>query len=135
MALKYVVGLAFVGSIATLLLILSCTLQFGDVPDPTYHNAYTLLNIIFYILTPIPLLVASKVSEEGGLAIDLAAFITTGLVVSSFALPIVLANRDVIQWGATWLTLGSNVVMFATIIGAFRFLHADSEFGYSSFSY
>jgi len=25
--------------------------------------------------------------------------------------------------------------MFATIIGAFRFLHADSEFGYSSFSY
>ena len=77
-----------------------------------YHNAYTLLNIIFYILTPIPLLVASKVSEEGGLAIDLAgnlllqkqetfvcisAFITTGLVVSSFALPIVLANRDVIQ--------------------------------------
>lgn len=37
-----------------------------------YHNAYTLLNIIFYFLTPIPLLVASKVSEEGGLAIDLA---------------------------------------------------------------
>jgi len=89
MALKYVVGLAFVGSIATLLLILSvfikiyfyvltaaikCTLQFGDVPDPTYHNAYTLLNIIFYILTPIPLLVASKVSEEGGLAIDLAGY-------------------------------------------------------------
>ena len=89
MALKYVVGLAFVGSIATLLLILSvfikiyfhvltaaikCTLQFGDLPDPTYHNAYTLLNIIFYILTPIPLLVASKVSEEGGLAIDLAGY-------------------------------------------------------------
>lgn len=86
MAIKYVVGLAFVGSIATLLLILSvsikisvsalsavkCTLQFGDAPDPTYHNAYTLLNIIFYILTPIPLLVASKVSEEGGLAVDLA---------------------------------------------------------------
>merc|ERR1711980_20645 len=109
MAIKYVVGLAFVGSIATLLLILSCTLQFGDAPDPDvpipYHNPYTLLNIIFYVLTPIPLLVASKISDEGGLPVDLAAFLTTGLVVSSFALPIVLANRDVIQWGATWLTL------------------------------
>ena len=53
-----------------------CTLQFGDAPDPDvpipYHNAYTLLNIIFYVLTPIPLLVASKVSDEGGLPVDLA---------------------------------------------------------------
>ena len=63
---------------------LKCTLQFGDEPDPTYHNAYTLLNIIFYILTPMPLLVASKVSEEGGLAIDLAGDFSNHVITGYF---------------------------------------------------
>lgn len=52
-----------------------------------------------------------------------------GLIVSAFALPIVLARVEVILWGACYLTLAGNVVIFLTLLGFFlTFDHDDSDY-------
>jgi Vacuolar protein sorting 55. len=52
--------------------------------------------VLFYILSPLPTLIARRYTENSGssstAAYELAIFITMGFVVSSFALPIVLAR-------------------------------------------
>jgi hypothetical protein len=49
--------------------------------------------------------------------------VTTGIVISAFALPIVLARSPylvpVISMGAMWYVLGANIVVFLTIVGFF----------------
>jgi len=150
MSLKLVVLLAFIGSISLTLLLLSCTLKFGSDPNPPTpspdgstpqpdvveeNNCWSLFVILFYVLAPIPILIARRVADEmSSVCFELATFITTGLVISSFALPIVLANRDVIEWGSCGLTIVANTVMFATVVGGFKYFGNDYEFGYSSFS-
>ena len=64
---------------------------------------------------------------------EFCIFLTTGIVVSAFALPIVLARAGgVIQWGACMLVLTGNVVMFLTIFGFFVAFGNDDGFDYSS---
>jgi hypothetical protein len=52
--------------------------------------------VLFYVLSPLPTLIARRYTENSGssgtAAYELAMFITMGFVVSSFALPIVLAR-------------------------------------------
>jgi hypothetical protein len=52
--------------------------------------------VLFYVLSPLPTLIARRYTENSGssstAAYELAIFITMGFVVSSFALPIVLAR-------------------------------------------
>lgn len=52
--------------------------------------------VLFYVLSPLPTLIARRYTESSGssstAAYELAIFITMGFVVSSFALPIVLAR-------------------------------------------
>lgn len=50
-----------------------------------------------------------------------------GIVVSSFALPIVLARVPVIQWGACYLTLAGNVVVYSTLLGYFLTFDSDDS--------
>merc|ERR1711990_1074138 len=133
------------------MLLLSCTLKFGELtppPTPTPNpddpsppspqvaeqsNCWTLFVLFFYLLAPLPILIARRVVDDlSSACFELATFVTTGLVISAFALPIVLANRDIIEWGSCGLALSGNVVMFATIVGGFRYFGADTEFGYSS---
>ena len=59
-------------------------------------------------------------------------FVTTGIVLSAFALSIVLARAGVINWGACMLVLTGNVVMFLTIFGFFVAFGNDDGFDYSS---
>ena len=52
--------------------------------------------VLFYVLSPLPTLIARRYIESSGssgtAAYELAIFVTMGFVVSSFALPIVLAR-------------------------------------------
>ena len=79
MSLKLVVLLAFIGSLALTMLLLSCTLKFGDDPTPDdpkddQNNCYTLFVLIFYVLAPIPILIARKISDElVGTCLELAS--------------------------------------------------------------
>lgn len=64
---------------------------------------------------------------------ETAIFITTGLVVSSFALPIVLArlpnDPPTIHWGACYLTLAGNLIVYITLLGFFLvFDQEDSDY-------
>lgn len=118
--------------------------------------------VLFYILAPVPTIItrcyANDIENNSNSYLELAIFITTGFVISSFALPIVLARSPVndpvvhlyayfifyyivilyqinnsliqkiiyisimdfqIQWGACYLTLAGNIIMYLTLVGFF----------------
>merc|ERR1711962_1970549 len=88
---KALVALAFTGSIGLLFLFLACAL-------PQFNNWYPFTVVVFYLLSPIPSLIAKRYTEtsrENGQCRELAWFLTTGIVVSAFALPIVLTRAPV----------------------------------------
>merc|ERR1712083_484977 len=88
--IKTLVALAFSGSIGLLFLFLACAL-------PQFNNWYPFTVVIFYLLSPIPTLIAKRHSEDSSSnpCRELAWFLTTGIVISAFALPIVLARAPV----------------------------------------
>lgn len=125
MKLAALVTLAFSASIGLMFLILACAL-------PQYNNWWPFFVIVFYMLAPIPSLIARRSSDNSGgsnPAKEMAYFLTAAIVVSAFGLPIVLARAPaatpVISWGACGLVLSGNVVTFLTILGFF--LMADSD--------
>merc|ERR1712241_823036 len=83
-------GLAFTGSIGLMFLFLACAL-------PQFDNWYPFTVIIFYLLCPIPSMLARRHSEDAASnpCRELAYFVTTGIVISAFALPIVLSRAPV----------------------------------------
>uniref|UniRef100_T1JGY5 Uncharacterized protein n=1 Tax=Strigamia maritima TaxID=126957 RepID=T1JGY5_STRMM len=99
-------------------LVLACAL-------PPY-NWWPFFVIIFYILAPIPVLISRRYVEDTGSSsacYELSLFITTGIIISAFGLPIILARSPeslpVIEWGACGLVLAGNIVVFLTILGFF----------------
>jgi len=118
--IKALVLLAFAGSIGMTFVILGCAL-------PIYGVWWPFFVVLFYILAPIPTIIARRYTDDSGSnsnpCLELAIFITMGCVVSSFALPIVLArspvDQPVIQWGACYLTLAGNIVVYSTLVGFF----------------
>nr|ACO11244.1 Leptin receptor overlapping transcript-like 1 [Caligus rogercresseyi] len=115
---KSLIALAFAGSMGFLFLLLSCAL-------PQFQNNWTPMFVIFfYVLFPLPLLIARRHSEEASALKDLSFFLMTTIAISAFALPIVLARSPdlIISGGAAALVEFANLVVFATII---RFLWVD----------
>ncbi|XP_015175539.1 PREDICTED: leptin receptor gene-related protein [Polistes dominula] len=108
------------------LVILGCAL-------PQYEVWWPFFVVLFYILAPIPTIIARRYSEDSPSSsnpcLELAIFITIGFVVSSFALPIVLARapdgNPVIQPGACYLTLAGNVIVYLTLVGFFVTFEQD----------
>lgn len=118
--------MAFAGSIGMTLVILGCAL-------PQFNVWWPFFVVLFYILSPLPTIIARRYNEHYGVsgssAYELAIFITMGFVISSFALPIVLArspeNDPVIRWGACFLTLAGNIVVYGTLVGFFMTFDSD----------
>ncbi|KAL2097758.1 hypothetical protein ACEWY4_006965 [Coilia grayii] len=121
------VGLSFSGAIGLTFLLLSCALDHYGVYWPFFV-------LIFYVLSPIPHFIARRVSDDGdsgsNACRELAYFLTSGIVVSAFGLPIVLAHKDVIQWGACGLVLAGNTVIFLTILGFFLVFGTGDDFSW-----
>ncbi|XP_014256756.1 leptin receptor gene-related protein isoform X2 [Cimex lectularius] len=104
-------------------IILACGL-------PDYKVWWPLIVVVFYMFAPLPTLLARRYTERTGTtnsSMDLAIFITMAFVVSSFALPVVLARAEAIKWGACYLTLAGNVVVYFTIIGFFVTLYQEDS--------
>lgn len=125
--MKALVILAFAGSIGMTLVILACAL-------PQYKVWWPFFVVLFYVLAPLPTILARRYTEHTGSSstcMELAMFITMGFVVSSFALPIVLARAPisgpVIDWGACYLTLAGNIVVYLTYIGFFVTLYQEDS--------
>jgi len=132
--IKGLVTLAFLASLGVMFLILACAL-------PRYNNWWPLFVLFFYVAAPIPNMCGRRVGGGGALGgrasscRDLGWFLTAVIVVSAFALPIVLckspADNPVIQPGACGLVLAGNVVTFATIFGFVYMADRGDDVGYS----
>ncbi|CAH0590303.1 unnamed protein product [Chrysodeixis includens] len=116
------VSLAFAGSIGMTFVILACAL-------PQYKQWWPFFVVLFYVLCPIPTMIARRHTEGGThmACMESAIFITMGFIVSSFALPVVLARAAVIMWGACYLTLAGNVIVYLTILGFFTIFDMDDS--------
>ncbi|XP_047446488.1 leptin receptor gene-related protein [Mugil cephalus] len=125
--IKALVGLSFSGAIGLTFLLLGCALE-------TYGVYWPLFVLIFYILSPIPTFISRRVTDDtdssSNACRELAYFLTTGIVVSAFGLPIVLARTSTIAWGACGLVMTGNAVIFLTILGFFVVFGGGDDFSW-----
>ncbi|XP_071372482.1 leptin receptor gene-related protein [Centroberyx affinis] len=124
---KALVSLSFSGALGLTFLMLGCALeQFGVY--------WPLFVLIFYVLSPIPTFIARRLSDDtdstSNACRELAYFFTTGIVVSAFGLPIVLARKQLILWGACGLVMAGNAVIFLTILGFFIVFGGGDDFSW-----
>jgi len=125
--IKALVLLAFFGSVGMTLVVLGCALpNFGP-------NWWPFFVLIFYLLAPLPTLIARRFQDDIGSSNackELALFLTAGIVISAYGLPIVLARATAVQFTACLLILFGNTVVFLTILGFFIAFDNDDD-GYS----
>lgn len=113
----------------------------GDASDRTATDSalfssqyWPLFVLFFYILSPIPYCIARRLVDDtdamSNACKELAIFLTTGIVVSAFGLPVVFARAHLIEWGACALVLTGNTVIFATILGFFLVFGSNDDFSW-----
>uniref|UniRef100_A0A2K6TG35 Leptin receptor overlapping transcript-like 1 n=1 Tax=Saimiri boliviensis boliviensis TaxID=39432 RepID=A0A2K6TG35_SAIBB len=121
------ISLSFGGAIGLMFLMLGCAL-------PIYNKYWPLFVLFFYVLSPIPYCIARRLVDDtdamSNACKELAIFLTTGIVVSAFGLPIVFARAHLIEWGACALVLTGNTVIFATILGFFLVFGSNDDFSW-----
>jgi len=87
-------------------------------------------------LAPIPHLIVKRSGDgygsSSGALKEVSAFFTTGLVLSAFALALVLERTAVISMGSCALVFASNIVMFLTIWGFFWAFDNEDGFEYNT---
>uniref|UniRef100_A0A8C2R2R9 Leptin receptor overlapping transcript-like 1 n=1 Tax=Capra hircus TaxID=9925 RepID=A0A8C2R2R9_CAPHI len=87
------ISLSFGGAIGLMFLMLGCAL-------PIYNQYWPLFVLFFYILSPIPYCIARRLVDDtdamSNACKELAIFLTTGIVVSAFGLPIVFARANLV---------------------------------------
>lgn len=118
--------MAFAAAVGVTFLVLGCAL---------YDNWWPMFVLIFYFLSPLPTVISKRMSDSldtaSSACVELAIFLTTGIVISAIGLPVVLAHVDTIDWGACALVLAGNLVVFLTILGYF-FVFGNEDLDYSS---
>lgn len=90
-----ILAMSFVASLGITLEVLACTLPKNE------GNFWPLLIFIFYLLLPLPMMFSRRVIKDTAFGTnvgaakqmrDCALFVTSGIMVSSVALPIILAR-------------------------------------------
>ena len=83
----------------------------------TVHTAF------LFVLAPLPNAVFARCGHddlgadyEGSPAVDLGRFITAGIVVTGFALPMVLAHSEVIKPTASLMSIVGGGLVYGTIM-------------------
>ncbi|KAI6028414.1 vacuolar protein sorting 55 protein [Pisolithus orientalis] len=118
--LKTVILLSFVLAVGFLLIILSCAL---------WANWLPLLVALTFVLAPLPNALFAHCggdefsAHESTAAVDLGRFITATIVVTGFALPVVLTHSEVIKPAACVMSIIGGGLVYSTIMAytaAFR---------------
>ncbi|KAJ3813191.1 vacuolar protein sorting 55 [Lentinula lateritia] len=125
--LKTVILLSFVLAVGFLLIILSCAL---------WHNWLPLLVAITFVIAPLPNALFSHCgaddfsgSYESSGAVDLGRFLTSLIVVTGFAFPIILAHSGVINTSACVMSIMGGGLVYGTILAYSQaFKQDESEF-------
>lgn len=124
--IRALIAMAFAAAVGVTFLVLGCAL---------YDNWWPMFVLIFYFLSPLPTVISKRMSDSldtaSSACVELAIFLTTGIVISAIGLPVVLAHVDTIDWGACALVLAGNLVVFLTILGYF-FVFGNEDLDYSS---
>lgn len=128
-----IIGMSFAASIGILLVVLGCALHEFQTPKGPW---WILFNLFFYVLAPIPALISRRVGSDfssfsgnSNLVSEIALFMTSGIVISAFGLPIVLARAHIIKYGAMALVMTGNLFIFCTILAFFTvFDRSDDGF-------
>ncbi|KAH7103911.1 vacuolar protein sorting 55 [Auriculariales sp. MPI-PUGE-AT-0066] len=112
--LRTVILLSFVLAIGFLLVILSCAL---------WSNWLPLVVAFLFVLAPLPNALFSRCGHddlssdyEGSPALDLGRFITSIVVVTGFALPVVLAHSEIINKTASVMSVVGGGLIYGTIM-------------------
>ncbi|CAK6441226.1 unnamed protein product [Pipistrellus nathusii] len=125
--IKALVLLSFSGAIGLTFLMLGCALE-------DYGVYWPLFVLIFHAISPIPHFIAKRATYDSDATSsacrELAYFFTTGIVVSAFGFPVILARVAVIKWGACGLVLAGNAVIFLTIQGFFLVFGRGDDFSW-----
>ncbi|EAU88630.1 vacuolar protein sorting 55 superfamily protein [Coprinopsis cinerea okayama7 len=126
--LRTVILLSFVLAVGFLLIILSCAL---------WQNWLPLLVALTFVIAPLPnALFAHCGNDEfttsydsASGAVDLGRFITAMIVITGFALPIVLTHSEVITPGACAMSIAGGGLVYGTILAySAAFSQEDSEY-------
>ncbi|XP_066929870.1 leptin receptor gene-related protein-like [Clytia hemisphaerica] len=132
--LSRIIGMSFLAAIGILLVVLGCVLdEFKTEKGPWW----IMFNLFFYILAPIPTLICKRLGNDfssfsgtSNLVIEIALFLTTGIVISAFGLPVVLARASVIKYGAMACVMIGNLFIFGTILLFFTVFDQEDDFGF-----
>ncbi|KAI5692945.1 leptin receptor overlapping transcript-like 1 [Diaphorina citri] len=100
-----------------------------------YKAWYPLSVILFYILAPLPTMLWKRYTATTGSSDlhvrDLAIFITMGIVVSSFGLPLIMSRAPVLEpligLGTCYLTMIANLIVYSTYVGFFMTLYSEES--------
>ncbi|KAM5531197.1 hypothetical protein V8D89_013078 [Ganoderma adspersum] len=122
-----VILLSFVLAVGFLLVILSCAL---------WANWLPLLVALTFVLAPLPNAVFARcggddfsTEYDGSGPVDLGRFITAIVVVTGFALPLVLAHSEVITKGACAMSIAGGGLVYGTIMAYSQtFKQGDSDY-------
>uniref|UniRef100_A0AC35TZB0 Leptin receptor gene-related protein n=1 Tax=Rhabditophanes sp. KR3021 TaxID=114890 RepID=A0AC35TZB0_9BILA len=121
-----IAALAFAVVAGLTFLVLACAL-------PSYGSWWPMFVMVFYVLSPIPISISKAFSHgmsSNSALYELAVFLTTSIVLSAFALPLVFAHTEVIAVGSCVLTCLANIVIFGDII--YYFYICGNESSYTS---
>mgnify|MGYP000921756485 CR=1 FL=1 len=90
-----ILAMSFIASLGITFEVLACTFPKGN------GNFWPLIVFIFYILLPIPTIISKRIMKETMIGVndggpakvrDYTLFLTAGIIVSSVALPIIMAR-------------------------------------------
>jgi len=124
--------LSFLAASGITLVILGCALS--------HYNWYPIFVIIFYVLSPIPISISRNFASDsyssdftGGRGFELSLFLTSLIVVSAYALPVVLARSPLdaptIQWGSAGFIFAGNTIIFTTIAVFMKLAMTEDNYG------
>ncbi|KAG1782512.1 vacuolar protein sorting 55 superfamily protein [Suillus placidus] len=124
--LKTVILLSFVLAVGFLLIILSCAL---------WANWLPLLVALTFVLAPLPNALFAHCggdefsSSDGATgAVDLGRFLTSIVVVTGFALPVVLTHSEVVRPGACVMSIIGGGLVYGTILAYSAAFRQEDEY-------